>query len=140
KERDKIYIYRNHPEKKFIHLKIYAGEKIKLNGKTLFINTCTNLPEKFSDAHTVEYISADDLDDEFTIRQWKQGDKFFPLGLKGSKKISDFLNEQKILSFKKKEQLLLTNAGRIVWVIGLRIDDRFKITKSTKRIYHLCLI
>ncbi|PIW70895.1 MAG: tRNA(Ile)-lysidine synthetase, partial [Ignavibacteriales bacterium CG12_big_fil_rev_8_21_14_0_65_30_8] len=64
----------------------------------------------------------------FKIRNWTAGDKFYPIGLKGSKKISDYLTEQKIPNYRRKDQLVLTNNNKIVWVLGLRLDDRFKIT------------
>jgi tRNA(Ile)-lysidine synthase len=86
-----------------------------------------------------EYISANKVAGDFVLRKWKNGEKFFPLGLKGSKKISDFLNEQKISSSKKKEQLVLTNQEKIVWVLGLRLDDRFKIKNNTEKVIELCL-
>jgi tRNA(Ile)-lysidine synthase len=57
--------------------------------------------------------------------------------MKGTKKVSDFLSDEKISSYKKKENLVLTNSGKIVWVIGLRIDDRFKVTSKTKKILKL---
>jgi len=49
------------------------------------------------------------------------------------KKISDFLTEQKVPSIKKKGQLVLTNGDRIIWVVGLRIDNRFRILNRTKK-------
>ena len=59
--------------------------------------------------------------------------------MQGSKKISDYLNDIKINSFEKKEQLVLENRNRIVWVIGKRLDDRFKVTSNTKKVLKLCL-
>ena len=53
--------------------------------------------------------------------------------MKGSKKISDLLADEKVSSGRKSEQLLLTNSGKVVWVVGLRIDDRFKINSTTKK-------
>jgi tRNA(Ile)-lysidine synthase len=89
---------------------------------------------------TREFISADAIfGNKFIIRNWQQGDRFFPFGMKGSKKLSDFLNEIKIESFKKKDQLLLVNGRKIVWVIGHRIDDRFKIKKDTQKVLELCM-
>ena len=79
---------------------------------------------KFSPDKSVEYIYGDGLRNIFEIRKWKDGDKFQPIGMKGTKKISDFLSDEKTSSIEKKEHLVLTNAGKIVWVIGLRIDDR----------------
>jgi len=58
--------------------------------------------------------------------------------MKGSKKISDFLTEQRIPSYKKKEQLVLTNSGKIVWVVGLRLDDMFKLKTNSKKVFKLC--
>ncbi len=78
---------------------------------------------KFSPDKSVEYINGDGLKNIFEIRKWKDGDKFQPIGMKGTKKISDFLSDEKTSSIGKKEHLVLTNAGKIVWVIGLRIDD-----------------
>ena len=92
---------------------------------------------KFSPDKSVEYISKDGLRNIFEIRKWKVGDKFQPIGMKGTKKISDFLSDEKTSSIQKKEHLVLTNAGEIVWVIGLRIDDGFKVTSETKKILKL---
>ena len=89
---------------------------------------------------TREFISADAIfGDKLIIRTWLEGDRFIPFGMNGSKLVSDFLNEIKIESHRKKEQLLLVNGKNIVWVIGHRIDDRFKIKKNTKKVLELCL-
>jgi tRNA(Ile)-lysidine synthase len=128
---NKIDLYKN--------LKLIEGESVKVKEKTLFIKSINEAPKKFSANKLTEYISADNISGYFLLRRWKAGDKFSPLGLKGTKKISDFLNEQKITSARKKEQLVLTNKGRIVWVLGLRLDERFKITKDTERVIELCL-
>jgi len=58
--------------------------------------------------------------------------------MKGSKKLSDFLTEQKVPVSEKSRKLVLTNSGKIVWVVGHRIDDRFKIQEETKKVYELC--
>ena len=78
-----------------------------------------------------------------TIRHTKTGDRFIPFGMKGSKLISDFLTDQKSSLFEKKEQLVVCDASeKILWVVGKRIDNRFRITGQTKKImwmesYHL---
>lgn len=59
--------------------------------------------------------------------------------MSGTKKVSDYLNDIKINSFEKKNELILVNKGKIVWVIGHRLDDRFKITENTKRVIKLCV-
>ncbi|MDR3627869.1 MAG: tRNA lysidine(34) synthetase TilS [Ignavibacteriaceae bacterium] len=139
RERQFVIISSGVQDENFEPLSLAEGSKVKVNDKTLIVKPVEGIPEKFSGNRLKEYISADKLSGNFCLRRWKAGDKFSPLGLKGTKKISDFLNEQKIASSKKKEQLILTNKGRIVWVLGLRLDERFKITNNTKRIIELCL-
>lgn len=81
-------------------------------------------------SHEYELISANNIDDIFILRNWKNGDKFIPLGMKGFKKVSDFLNESGIESRRKKRFPVLLNRNNIVSVVGLRIDDRFKVQKN----------
>lgn len=83
----------------------------------------------------VALIDADSLEQsELQVRKWKQGDKFKPLGMKGWKLLSDFLIDQKLSIPEKEQTWLLTFQGQIVWVIGMRLDDRFKITDSTQKV------
>jgi len=68
------------------------------------------------------------------LRRWKAGDTLMPLGMKGKKKVSDLLTDVKLPLHKKKNVLVLTTAkNEIIWVVGVRADDRFKITPWTKR-------
>ena len=117
--------------------KIKAGQTLRVDGKIISISKVSKKMFKFTQDKSVEFVSGDTLKDSFEIRKWKAGDKFQPIGMKGTKKISDFLSDEKISSLEKKEHLVLTNSGRIVWVIGLRIDERFKVTTETKKILKL---
>ncbi len=143
-----ILVFREREHLKFIsgaasqdnfEAEIRVGQTKKIPGGKLIIKICDKGSLVYSNNKNKEYISADSVSNEFTIRRWKEGDSFHPLGLKGTKKISDFLNEQKVESSGKKDHLILLNRNKIVWVIGLRIDDRFKITSSTQKILELCL-
>ena len=72
------------------------------------------------------------------LRHWRHGDRFHPLGMKGSKLLSDFFVDQKFTEWQKRNVWLLVSVdGKILWVVGRRIDDRFKVTDSTKSIF-LC--
>lgn len=68
-------------------------------------------------------------------RFWQHGDRFRPLGMRGSKLVSDFFNDNGFTTFQKKNTIILTDSDdKIVWIVGYRIDDRFKITEKTKTI------
>lgn len=67
-------------------------------------------------------------------RTWKSGDAFIPLGMYESKKISDYLIDIKMPLFDKESVTVLESGGEIVWLVGYRINDRFKVTTSTRSV------
>lgn len=69
------------------------------------------------------------------IRKWGNGDYFYPIGMKKRKKLSDFFIDKKFSIIDKKNTWLLCSGDDIVWVIGKRIDNRFKMTDKTKKIF-----
>ena len=139
RERDSLKFLSTHGHQVNEFLKIHVSEtKITSAGK-LSIRKCDKNTFSYSNNKNKEYISGDTLSNEFIIRRWKPGDSFYPFGMKNSKKISDFLNEQKVESSGKKNHLIILNNNEVVWVVGLRLDDRFKITPSTKNVLELCL-
>lgn len=74
------------------------------------------------------------------IRKWKQGDAFIPLGMKGKKLLSDFFINQKFSAEGKYKTWLLVSGNEIVWIIGYRISNKFKITEKTKKILIIRLV
>lgn len=82
----------------------------------------------------VEFFDAQKLHFPLTVRNWKEGDWFIPLGMDGKKKLSDFMIDKKIAVNLKKRIMVLVSEGSIVWVIGHQIDDRYKVTKDTSEI------
>ena len=65
------------------------------------------------------------------IRNWVNGDKFQPLGMKGSKKVSDYLIDKKIDIFEKEKQLVVTANSEIIWLCGQRLSNKVKIKDNT---------
>jgi len=84
-------------------------------------------------------IDADKLQFPLGWRGWKPGDTFYPLGMTGKKKVSDFLIDEKIARADKRTVSVLTSGNEIVWIVGHRLDDRFKITADTRRVLHVRL-
>lgn len=89
---------------------------------------------KISADKRIAALDLDKLTFPLEIRKWQHGDFFFPLGMKKKKKLSDFMIDEKIPLNLKREVLLLTSGNAVAWVIGHRIDDRFKITSETQRV------
>lgn len=65
------------------------------------------------------------------IRGWKKGDYFYPFGQAGRKKLSDYFTDRKYSLFQKEKALILESEGKIVWLMGERLDNRFRVTAST---------
>ena len=79
-------------------------------------------------------LDADKIIFPLTLRSASEGDRFVPFGMKGTKLVSDYLNDLKYSLFRKRRQLVLTDAsGRIVWLVGERPDNRFRITEESRR-------
>ena len=78
-------------------------------------------------------LDADKVTLPLEIRKWKKGDKFVPFGMKGKKNVSDYLTDKKFSLFQKENQYVACSEDKIVWLIGERTDDRFKITDKTQR-------
>lgn len=89
---------------------------------------------KIIKAPRVACIDADEVVFPLLIRKWKQGDYFQPLGMQGMKKVSDFFIDQKIPRHEKENTWLLCSGKKIVWIMGHRLDDRFKVNEETRNV------
>ncbi len=69
-----------------------------------------------------------------TVRRWKPGDRFSPLGMTGMKKISDLLTDLKLPVTSKEKVMVLLSGNNVIWVMGYRIDNRYKVTPATGKI------
>ena len=80
------------------------------------------------------YADADQLKYPLTIRKWHEGDLFYPLGMKGKKKLSKYFKDEKLSLIDKEHVWILFSGEDVVWVIGRRADERFKVTEHTTNI------
>jgi tRNA(Ile)-lysidine synthase len=129
---DAIQLVTNDSEKE--HLMIPIGEGIlktkygKLQMETIEVNTMGAIDASSS----IAYLDADALEFPLLIRSWQITDYFYPLGLRKKKKLSHFLGSLKLSPVVKERVNVLTMGDKILWVVGQRIDDRFKVTEKTK--------
>ena len=120
-----------------ITVNIDPGTTVSLpDGRTL---TITSAPAgtPISKAPTVATFDAALIQGPLEIRLWQDGDWFIPFGMKGRKLASDYLTDCKISVADRKKQLVVTHGQDIIWLIGLRTDNRYRITSNTKQ--HLIL-
>lgn len=98
-----------------------------------------NAEFRIPDSKTSIVLDYDKLRFPLRLRHWQNGDFFIPLGMKGRKKLSDFFTDQKLSLLDKEKVWLLLSGRDIVWVVGMQIDDRFKITSSTRNILSISI-
>lgn len=127
------------------HLILKAREKPRLDKQFTVYERDTSITEPFKmEISTVNklggtsklqlYVDKEKLKFPLTIRKWEKGDYFYPLGMRGKKKLSKFFKDEKYSLFDKEQQWLLCSDHEVVWIVGKRGDDRFKVTDSTKKL------
>ncbi|RMG61304.1 MAG: tRNA lysidine(34) synthetase TilS [Calditrichaeota bacterium] len=89
---------------------------------------------EFTRDRTVEFLDAAQLEFPLLLRRWQPGDRFVPLGMSGSRLVSDFLTDRAVRGPEKRQVPVLVSGHRIVAVLGQGIDDRFKVKENTKRV------
>lgn len=124
-----------------LELPIEVGRIYDLdNGELEFQATLiarNQLPQQFAPDRAIEYIDYDRIQGSLVIRNFRAGDRFQPLNFHGTKKLSDFFTDHKIPCHQRWKIPILACDSGIIWIIGHQIDDRFKITQSTRQILKL---
>ena len=92
---------------------------------------------RYSTNHNVVDLDWDKLTFPLILRHWREGEYFQPLGMTGLKKLSDFFIDEKYSIPEKENAWILASGNRPVWIVGKRLDDWFKITSGTKRIFRI---
>jgi tRNA(Ile)-lysidine synthase len=92
---------------------------------------------KLQTENNIADLDADKISFPLLLRKWKQGDYFYPLGMHKKKKLARFFIDNKLSKTDKEKIWVMESNKKIAWIIGMRIDDRFKITPQTKNILNI---
>lgn len=138
---------------KFVLLKdrefLLLSEIKQTNFETISINSITdtiNFPLKLNFCNQSNlsnqnknsiFVEENKLQFPLKIRKWKSGDYFYPFGMQGKKKVSKFFKDEKFTLFQKQETFVLESNNKIVWIIGHRADERFKIENTANKIIQI---
>jgi tRNA(Ile)-lysidine synthase len=113
---------------------IHRGDQqLQLDHQTITIS----YPEAvyFEREASMAFVDEAELIFPMVLREWQDGDRFMPLGMKNYKNLSDFFIDQKIpLPQKAEIPILINGNGEVVWIVGLRQDNRYKVTATTKKV------
>lgn len=137
-DRNSLFIKSNELKEESEQLVSSAGE-YNYDWGTLAISTCSQEDVDFGGNGSVSFVDSDSLEFPLKVRKWNEGDRFQPLGMNGSKKISDYLIDNKIPLAVKNQVRVLLSRDEIVWVIGHQISDLFKITDQTQKVLRLAI-
>lgn len=132
---DCILIVKLHSEKDYILIQGPDQQVVKTINGNLQIELLDNHPTFTIDTDpSIAYINADQLEWPLLCRTWENGDYFYPLGMQKKKKLNHFLGSLKLNPAIKSKISVIFSKDRLIWVVGHRIDNRFKIVKSTQKI------
>jgi tRNA(Ile)-lysidine synthase len=116
-----------------------ANTKVDFNLGSLQITTVEK-PADLNVSTNVAFVDAKVIAFPLILRKWKQGDYFYPLGMPKKKKLSKFFIDNKLSLTQKENIWVLESNKKIIWVLGMRIDDRFKITYHSTSVLKLHLV
>lgn len=131
RDRDRLILKKTELQDNYLYPIVEGIEKIdEPISLTIELTNSTEIVQQ----DNIAQFDYDQIKFPLYLRKWEKGDCFFPLGMKGQKKLlSDYFIDQKLSLFEKEKIWLLCSDQDIIWIIGHRIDNRFKISKETKK-------
>lgn len=136
KDREALFLSLLKPEQKLN--KSYTidnlGIGLSLEGLNLRFKNVIKTGFKSSLNKACIFVDKDKIKGSLIVRKWQKGDYFYPFGMQNKKKISTFFKDQKMSLLEKENTWLLCNDNNIVWIIGQRLDNRFRISENTQKI------
>ncbi|MFN8286127.1 MAG: tRNA lysidine(34) synthetase TilS [Chitinophagales bacterium] len=115
-----------------------TDSELIINGSKLQLSVQAASDIKITSSKDIALLDKSKLHYPLILRHWKQGDYFYPFGMKmKKKKLKKFFVDEKVPLHEKENIRVLESDGKIVWVVGHRIDERFKITANTKEVYRI---
>lgn len=131
KDRNHLILFPKQNDSESIHFSIAKDQKeVKFPLKMEFCN----VDDISVQASNVIFVDVDKLHFPLEIKRWEEGDFFYPIGMNGKKKLSKFFKDEKFSLLDKSNIWLLCSENQIVWVIGKRQDERFKVEETTTKI------
>lgn len=124
-------------ELKNFYFKITIGKEVIIHGLNFLAEEVKLNEVEFTQDKTIEYIDAEKISGELILRNWKEGDRLLPIGFHTYKKVSDILTDAKIPAHIKKKILVLCDEREIIWILGVRSSEKYKITEHTKKVIKL---
>ena len=136
-DREEVIISVSEPEVPPMNLSMEPG-RFRHSSWTIVTSVEPGIEPLNTEPYSVS-LDYDRLKEPLIIRKWEEGDRFIPLGMTGKKKISDFMIDEKIPLNLKGRVYVLESGGEIAWVIGHRISQTFRVTRSTVRRFNITI-
>jgi tRNA(Ile)-lysidine synthase len=130
RDHDVLILGQPEPRRDFAY-KVELGSTYDFDRFSFSAKPLASKPQALPESRDREIIDAAALGTSLVLRSWKEGDWFMPLGMQNKKKLSDFFADQKISHEGRLLIPILESDGSIVWICGLRLDDRAKVTPET---------